>query len=392
VKMTPSHRVQSIGGYAFAEVDREVEKLRAKGITPTDFGVGDPTVPTPPFIREAIKRGVDARAASGYPSYIGAPEFRRAAADYMRRTFGVEMDPDTQVCSTIGSKEGVFHFPLGFVDPGDVVICPSPGYPPYSRGALFAGAEPYYVPIAPENDFLADLAAVPPDIRKRAKILWLNYPNSPTGATAPPAFFERAVAFGRENDIILAGDEAYIDLYYGEKPHSLLEFGAEGVVSFFSLSKRSAMTGHRVGWVAGDARIIEVFKKVKTNIDSGTATYIQDGAIASLNDDAHVERFRVEYREKRDILVAGLKAGGLPDCTPQATIYLWQRIPEGLTSVEFATRLLAPEVAIVTTPGAWISDVTADGRNPGEGYVRFALVPSVEETKRAADRLAKMRW
>lgn len=392
MRIRPSTRVQSIGGYAFAEVDREVQKLRAQGIEPIDFGVGDPTVPTPALVREATQRGVDARASSGYPSYIGAPEFRQAAAAYMKRTFGISVDPDKEICSTIGSKEAVFHFPLGFLEPNDLVIIPSPGYPPYSRGTLFAGGASYFIPITAENRFLPNLDAIPAHIRQHARIMWINYPNSPSGAVAPADFLKRIVEFGQKNDIIIASDEAYIDLYYGERPHSLLEFGRDGLVSFFSLSKRSAMTCYRVGWVAGDSRIIDTFKKIKTNIDSGTATFIQDGAIASLTDDAHVEQMRREYREKRDIMIKSLVASGLPDCTPEATIYIWQRVPKGMTSVDFATRLLRPDIGVVTTPGAWISDKTADGQNPGEGYVRFALVPSLEKTRLAAERIAKAKW
>ena len=392
MRIRPSARVQSIGGYAFAEVDREVQKLRAQGIEPIDFGVGDPTVPTPALVRQATQRGVDARASSGYPSYVGAPEFRQAAAAYMKRTFGVSVDPDTEICSTIGSKEAVFHFPLGFLDPGDLVIIPSPGYPPYSRGTLFAGGSSWFIPITAENRFLPNLDSIPAHIRQHARIMWINYPNSPSGAVAPVEFLRRVVEFGQKNDIIIASDEAYIDLYYGERPRSLLEFGRDGVVSFFSLSKRSAMTGYRVGWVAGDPRVIEAFKKIKTNIDSGTATFIQDGAIASLTDDTHVEQMRREYKEKRDIMIAALVASGLLDCTPEATIYIWQGVPKGMTSVDFATRLLKPDIGVVTTPGAWIGDKTADGRNPGEAYVRFALVPSTEKTRLAAERIARAKW
>ena len=391
MEIRASDRVLSIGAYAFAEVDQAVEALKGKGIEPIDFGVGDPTVPTPEFVREAVKVGLDKRASAGYPSYIGAPEYRQAAADWMRRRFGVETDPQAEVSSTIGSKEAVFNFAEGFVNPEDVVIIPSPGYPPYSRGTLFAEGKSWFYPLTAANGFLPDLNAIPEDIRQAAKIMWVNYPNSPSGAVAPLAVLEEIVAFGSENEIIIASDEAYIDLYYGEPPHSILEVAKEGVVAVFSLSKRSAMTGHRVGWLAGDSRIVDVFKKVKTNIDSGTATFIQDGAIAALGDETHVEQFREAYRTKRDILVQALVASGLPDCTPEATICLWQRVPEGMTSVAFAKRLV-DEAAIVTTPGNAISNKTADGGNPGEGYVRFAFVPSVEDTKRAADQLSRMKW
>lgn len=388
-----SRRVQSIGGYAFAEVDQLVGELKAKGVDVIDFGVGDPTIPTPAFIREACKAALDARAAAGYPSYIGQAEFRRAAADWIGRRFGAHLDPQTQVTSTIGSKEAVFHLHEGFVDPGDVVIVPTPGYPPYARGTLFAEGEVYFVPLTAENDFLPDLDAIPADVRRRAKLMWINYPNSPSGKVAPPAFFEQVIAFGRANDILIASDEAYCDIYFrDEPPHSILEFGTEGVLAVFSLSKRSAMTGWRVGFVAGDADLVAVLRKVKTNIDSGTPQFIQDAATAALADEDHVAEMRRDYRLKRDLICDALAARGLADCRPESTLYVWQRVPEGLTSVDFAKALLAEDVALVVTPGAWISDTTAAGLNPGRGYVRLALVPSLERTREAAERLSRARW
>jgi LL-diaminopimelate aminotransferase len=360
------------------------------GITPIDFGVGDPTVPTPEIVRKATQKGVVARKSSGYPSYIGALGFRQAIAQWMQRRFGVSMDPATEISSTIGSKEAVFNFPEGVVNPGDVVIIPTPGYPPYTRGTLFAEGVPYYVPLLPENNFLIDLKSIPDEICKKAKILWINYPNSPSGAVAPLPYLKEVVEFGQRNNIIIASDEAYSEIYFKEPPHSILEVTKEGVIVFNSFSKRSAMTCYRVGWVAGDKRIIDIFKKVKTNVDSGTATFIQDGAAAALSDETHVEKMREEYRIKRDMLVDAFQKIRLPDCTPEATIYLWQKVPQGMTSVDFAKKLLSPEIAIVTTPGAWISDKTANGLNPGEGYVRFALVPSIKDTREAAKRIKKI--
>lgn len=390
MEITASKRLQSIGAYAFAEVDKEVEKLKALGITPIDFGVGDPTVPTPEIVRKATQKGVIARKSSGYPSYIGALEFRQAIAQWMQRRFGVSMEPATEISSTIGSKEAVFNFPEGVVNPGDVVIIPTPGYPPYTRGTLFAEGVPYYVPLLPENNFLIDLKSIPDEICKKAKILWINYPNSPSGAVAPLSYLKEVVEFGQRNNIIIASDEAYSEIYFKEPPHSILEVTKEGVIVFNSFSKRSAMTCYRVGWVAGDKWIIDIFKKVKTNVDSGTATFIQDGAVAALSDETHVEKMREEYRIKRDVLVDAFRRIRLPDCTPEATIYLWQKVPQGMTSVDFAKKLLLPDIAIVTTPGAWISDKTANGLNPGEGYVRFALVPSIKDTKEAAKRIVKL--
>ena len=390
MEIVASKRVRSIGGYAFAEVDKAVEDLRAQGVEPTDFGVGDPTDPTPALVREACKRAVDDHARSGYPSYVGALGFREAVAGWTKRRFGVDLDAKTEVASTIGSKEGVFNFAEGFVDPGDVVLCPNPGYPPYFRGTLFAEGVPYGYPMRAEDDFLPDLEKLPADVVRRAKLLWICYPNSPTGKVAPPEYLERCVAFARKRGIILCSDEAYSELYFTkDAPHTALEWGKEGVIVFQSLSKRSAMTGYRAGWVSGDRRIIDVFKKVKTNIDSGTPSFVQDAAVAALADEAHVALAREEYRRRRDALAEGLAAAGLERCVPEGTIYLWQRVPAGVTSVEFAKRLLAPEVAIVCTPGAWISQKGADGENPGEGYVRFALVPSLEDTKKAAARLRK---
>lgn len=393
VQIVPSHRVQSIGAYAFAEVDREVERLRASGIEPIDFGVGDPTIPPPTIVREATKSGIEKHKCAGYPSYIGMPEFREAVAAWTERRFGVKLDPEREITSTIGAKEAVFNFAEAFVDPGDVVIVPTPGYPPYTRGTLFAEGRVHYVPVLPENDFLIDLDAIPESVARAARIMWINYPNSPSGAVATRAFLEAVVEFGRKHNVIIASDEAYSEIYYtDEPPMSLLEVSREGVVVFQSLSKRSAMTGYRVGWVAGDEKIVATFKKVKTNIDSGTPNFIQEGAIAALSDEEHVRVSRAEYARKRDLLADALVASGLTDCRPAATIYLWQRVPDGYSSVDFATRLLESGVAVVTTPGAWISEQTESGINPGEGFVRFAFVPSIEDTLKAAERIRTASW
>jgi LL-diaminopimelate aminotransferase len=387
-----SKRVQSIGVYAFAEVDNQVAILREKGISPIDFGVGDPTNPTPSFIIKALHEGAIKRASAGYPSYAGAPEYRRAAAAWLEKRFGVKLDPETEISATIGSKEAVFNFHEGFINPGDCVIIPSPGYPPYTRGTLFAEGKPYHIPLLEKNGFLPDLDAIPKDVLVKARLMWINYPNSPTGKIAPPEFFRRVVEFGRKHEIIIASDEAYTEIYFTEKPHGILEYARDGVVAFHSLSKRSAMTCYRVGFAAGDRGIIGVFKKVKMNIDSGTATFIQDAAIAALGDEKHVDEMRAEYRAKRDIMVDAFRAAGLPDCAPEATIYIWQKCPKGVSSVEFAKALLAPEIAVVTTPGTWLSDKMPDGSNPGEGYIRLALVPTIEETKKAAERIRKMKF
>jgi len=392
MKTKTSDRIAQLGGYAFAEVNKLVDDLKKKGITPIDFGVGDPTIPTPIFIREACKEAIDRRADYGYPSYIGSMSFRLTITHWMASRFRVEISAEKEITTTIGSKEGIFNFAKGFINPGELVIVPTPGYPPYTRGTQFAEGEVFFVPVSAENDFLVDFDAIPKDVAKRAKIIWINYPNSPTGKVAPPEFFKKAIAFGHEHDIIVASDEAYTEIYYGdEPPHSILEFEKEGVVAFNSLSKRSAMTGWRVGWVAGDADIIATFRKVKTNMDSGTPTFIQDAAAIALKDEEHVNEMRAAYKAKRDIMIDALTSLGLPDCTPEATLYIWQRVPEGMSAPDFAKMLLTEDVGIVTTPGNWISDPTADGQNPGEGYVRFALVPSMEQTREAAYKIRNLK-
>jgi len=383
-----SKRLSELTGYAFAEIDSKVAELKAGGIDVADFGVGDPTEPTPAVVREAIKRGVDARATSGYPSYVGAGEFREAIAAWSRRRFGVTLDPATEISASIGSKEAVFNFPEAVLDPGDFVLVPNPGYPPYSRGTRFAEGRVHYLNLLPENGFLPDFDSIPSDVLKKARLLWINYPNNPTGACAPRSFYERAVEFGRKYGIVVASDEAYTENFYGDPPPSILEFAREGVIAFQSLSKRSCMTGYRVGWVAGDREIVQAFKKLKTNIDSGTPTFVQDAAIAALSDEGHVEGLRSLYRKKRDLVCDAFVAAGLAECRPEATLYVWQRVPEGYTSLSFAERLLDPGIAAVVTPGNWISEETPGG-NPGEGFVRLALVPTVERCEEVARRIAR---
>jgi LL-diaminopimelate aminotransferase len=384
-----SKRIANLSSYPFARLDKIVSELKQQGVTPITFGVGDPVDPTPEFIREAAKISIDKNAGSGYPSYIGSPSFRNAVSVWFEKRFGVKLDFETEIASNIGAKEAVFNFPLAYVDSGDIVIIPTPGYPPYARGTQFAGGEAYFVPLLAENNFLIDFKKIPEAIAKRAKILWINYPNSPSGVIAPDSFFEEAIKFCEKNDIILASDMAYSEIYFGKPLKSVLNFTRKNVIEFHSLSKRSRMTGYRVGFVAGDPTVIDAFKKIKTNIDSGTPNFLQDAAIAALTDEKHVQASIEEYREKRDIMVEALTSVGLEKCEPQATFYIWQKVPAGMTSEEFATKLLDPKIAVVCTPGSWISDTTADGLNPGEGYVRFALVPTVEQAKEAAERIKR---
>ena len=388
----PAKRIATLPIYAFKLIIDKVNELKNQGGDPIDFGVGDPTVPTPEFIRTACKKAVDERADSGYPSYIGTEEFRIEIAKWTKNRFGVEVDPQTEVSTTIGSKEGICNFPLAVVNPGDTVIIPSPGYPPYSRGTRFVDGKAWFYPLEEGNNFLPDLEAIPDEVAESAKILWINYPHAPSGVCPGIDFYERVLKWTREREIILASDEAYSEYYYGEKPPpTALQTGKEGVVVFNSLSKRSAMTTYRVGFIMGDPRIVEIFRKMKTNVDSGTPTFLQDAARVALQDETHVVQMREEYRKKRDIVVKAFTDIGLPDCSPEGTIYIWQKVPSGMTSMEFADRLIAPDVAVVVTPGSLIAEETADGHNPGEGYVRLALTPPMEKIKLAAKRIANIK-
>jgi LL-diaminopimelate aminotransferase len=385
-----SDRVNAIGSYAFADVDNIVAELKKEGIKPIDFGVGDPTLPTPKIIRDACKKGIEKRKSSGYPSYIGEPQFREKVVWWSKKRFGIDLDPETEIMSTIGAKEGIFNFPETIINPGDYALAPNPGYPAWSRGTHFAEGKTYFLNLLPAHDFLPDLDSIPRDILQKAKLLWINYPNNPTTAFPTRSFYEEVLAFGERHNIIIASDESYTENYYDDPPISILQLKKEGVVVFQSLSKRSNMTCYRVGWICGDHRIIDAYKKVKPNIDSGTATFIQDAAIAALNDDQHVKELREDYRQKRDIIVDAFTSIGLASCKPKGTIYIWQKVPEGYTSLMIAKKLLQKEVAVVTTPGNWLSQ-EFQGVNPGEGYIRLALVPSLEEVKEAAERIKKLK-
>jgi len=385
-----SDRVKSIGSYAFADVDNIVNKLKNEGIEPIDFGVGDPTLPTPEIIRNACKDGIDKRKSSGYPGYTGESCYRETIAKWSKKRFGIDLNPSTEIMSTIGSKEAIFNFPETFVNPGDYVLALNPGYPAWSRGTHFAEGKTYFLNLLEENGFLPDLESVPEDVLEKTKILWVNYPNNPTAAFATRYFYENVLEFSERYNFIVASDESYTENYYDQAPISILQLKREGIVVFQSLSKRSNMTCYRIGWMAGDHRIIDAYKKVKPNIDSGTATFIQDAAISALNDESHVEKLRKDYKIKRDIMIDAFSTIGLPECKPKGTIYIWQKVPEGYTSLDFAKKLLKKDVAVVTTPGNWISE-NFDGINPGEGHIRLALVPPIEKVKEAADRIKNLK-
>ncbi|HDD52873.1 MAG TPA: LL-diaminopimelate aminotransferase [Thermosulfidibacter takaii] len=379
-----AERLKKLPPYLFAQLDEAKARQLAKGVDVIDLGVGDPDLPTPKPIIDRMKEAVENPEHHRYPSYEGMLSFREAVARWYKSRFGVELDPATEVITLIGSKEGIGHVPLAFVNPGEVVLVPDPGYPVYGGATILAGGEPYNVPLVAGRGFLPDFSAIHGDVLAKARLMFLNYPNNPTAAVAPLDFFKEAVEFAREHGIILCHDAAYSEMYYGEPPHSLLEVeGAKEVaVEFHSLSKTFNMTGWRIGMAVGNAAVVQGLKKVKTNIDSGAFQAVQEAGIEALVGEHGVEEMRQVYKERRDVLVEGLKSAGFQVEAPQATFYVWFPVPGGSDSITFATRALE-EVGVVITPGVGFGV-------HGEGYVRAALTVSKERLEEAAQRLARL--
>jgi LL-diaminopimelate aminotransferase len=394
MRLVESTRMGLIPAYAFDEIRKKAADLRSKGVDVIDLGVGDPARPSPESVRKGCRDGLETYAAAGYPPYRGTDVFLRAAAAWMKRTLGVAVDPEREIIGTIGSKEAIVHLPLGVLNTGDYALIPSPGYPPYTTGTLFAGATPITYPLDEKNGFLPDLdrltkilANPPPG--GRVRLMWTCYPNAPTGRVADLEFYERLLAILRRHDVILVSDEAYADFVYEGEQVSPLQVSTEGVIAFYSLSKRSNMTSYRVGWAAGDRRLVGILLRVKTNMDSGTPQFVQAAAAAALEDEAATSGMRAEYRTLRDRLVDAFGSAGCERCVPQGAIYVWQRAPGGMSSAEFAGALLKPEIGVVGVPGHLIASTLEDGTNPGEGYVRFSLTCLPERMATACDRIAK---
>ena len=382
-----AERLQKLPPYLFKELDRLRDEVRAKGVDIIDLGVGDPDKPTPAHIIERQNQAAAQASNHQYPSYTGMNDFRRAVAAWYKRRFDLDFEVP-QVCTLIGSKEGLAHIPLAFVDPGDVVLVPEPAYPVYHIGTMFAGGESFFMPLTADNNFLPDLTAIPADIARRAKMMFINYPNNPTGATAELDFYQQVVEFAREYEIIVVSDAAYSEMSYdGYQPPSFLQVpGALEVgIETHSLSKTYNMTGWRIGWAVGRAEVIDGLGRVKSNIDSGAFQAVQIAGIAALEgDQACVEEMRTLYTGRRDVLVRGLRSAGLEVEPPRATFYLWVRTPKGRTSAEFSGRLLT-EAGIVCTPG--------NGFGPsGEGYVRFALTQDVPRLEEAVERIKALQF
>ena len=373
--------------YLFAELDRLKRDVAATGVDVISLGIGDPDLPTPPRVVAALRRAAEMPVNHRYPDYQGLDSFRAAAAGWYRRRFNVALDPASEVCALIGSKEGIANFPVAIVDPGDIVLIPDPGYPVYYSGCVFNGGEPYFMPLRKENGFMPDLAAIPPEIARRAKLMWLNYPNNPTAAVADPAFLRDAVAFCLRNNIILGHDFAYSEIAFdGYRAPSILEIdGArECAVEFHSLSKTCSMTGWRIGFVVGNATLVGALGKVKTNVDSGIFQAVQEAGIAALEDaDETLRKYCAIYQERRDLMVAALRGVGLDCESPRATFYLWARTPKGYTSIAFTERVLK-ETGVLITPGSGFG-------KSGEGYVRFSLTVPSERLREAVERIKALR-
>lgn len=379
-----SERMKKIPPYLFAEIDAMKRKKIAEGVKVIDLGIGDPDLPTPRHVVSAMQRAVERVERQKYPSYEGMLEFRESAADFYRRRKGVKLDPKKEVIALIGSKEGIAHLPLAFVNENDYVLVPDPGYPVYYASTVMAGGRVYYLPLREENDFLPDLDAVPGDIVRKAKILFLNYPNNPTSAVAEKEFIRSAIDFCTDNRIILAHDYAYGEIGLdGYRPKSFLEFenAFEVTIEFNSLSKTYNMTGWRVGFACGNEEILKGLLKVKTNVDSGVFEAVQEAAIAALRgDDSIIEENCRIYAERRDVLLEGLRKLGFNVRKPRATFYVWVRVGE--SSIQFVKRIL-DGAGIVATPGI--------GFGPsGEGYVRFAVTRDKEVIAEAVSRLEKL--
>lgn len=381
-------RLRKLPPYLFKEIDRKKAEAIARGVDIIDLGVGDPDLPTPPHIIEALKRAVEDPAHHRYPSYSGMNDFKEAVAQWYRKRFGVELDPHSEVVSLIGSKEGIAHFPLAFINPGDVALVPTPAYPVYHIATLFAGGESFFMPLLGENNFLPDLDMIPDEIAAKAKIMFINYPNNPTSAVADIEFFSRVVRFAMDREIVVCHDAAYTELAFdGYRPPSFLEIeGAKDVgLEFHSLSKTYNMTGWRIGFAVGNRQAIEGLGAIKSNIDSGVFQAVQMAGVESLRGDQSCVREMVEvYTKRRDLMVKGLNDAGFQVKPPKATFYLWVKVPEGYTSGQLASRVLE-EAGLVVTPGNGFGE-------PGEGYFRIALTQTRERLAEAIRRLKRIAF
>jgi len=382
ISLNLASRVQHLPPYLFASIDRMKQKAIEKGIDLIDLSIGDPDLPTPALIVKAMKKAVESPVNHRYPSYEGMLSFRKSVALWYKKRFGVTLDPHVEVLSLIGSKEGIGHIPLAFVNPGDIVLVPSPGYPVYATGTLFAGGQSYMMPLREENDFLPDLESIPKRVLLKSKLIFVNYPNNPTSVTAPAKFFKDLIRIASKYNIVVCHDASYTEIYYGKKPLSFMEIpGAKQVgIEFHSLSKTYNMTGWRIGFAVGNSKVLEGLGKIKTNLDSGVFQAIQEAAIAALNmDNRTLGGIRNTYKARRDILYKGVKRLGLHALNPDATFYIWVKTPSHYNSMNFVTQMVS-KAGVLATPGNGFGDA-------GEGYVRFALTAPGDRIQEAVERI-----
>jgi LL-diaminopimelate aminotransferase len=376
-------RLDAVPPYLFAELERKIAEKRRAGVDVISLGIGDPDLPTPPVVVDALAEAARDPSTHRYPTNHGSDELREAAAGFYRERFGVELDPSTEVVPALGGKEAVGHIALALLDPGDVCLSPDPGYPPYTSGPLFAGADVHYLPLRAEQGFLPDLDAIPAEVLASANLFFLDYPNNPTGAVVERGYFERAIELARTNDLVIVHDNAYSELCFGgyRAPSFLETPGAKEVgVEIFSLSKGWNMTGWRAGLVAGNAEVVERYRQLKTNMDSGMFEAVQHATAVALTDAREFPReMSVVYERRRDLLAEALAAIGLDVDPPQATPYFWVRVPEGHDSASF-TELVLEQAGVVVSPGP------SFGAN-GEGFVRLSLTVPDDRLEEAAGRI-----
>jgi LL-diaminopimelate aminotransferase len=385
--MRISRRVENLPPYLFVEITQKIAEKKAKGEDVVSFAIGDPDIPTPSHIIDRLCQAAQDPANHRYPETAGLPELRQAIAGWYEKRFGVSLDADKEVLPLIGSKEGIAHIALCFIDPGDIALVPDPAYPVYSVSAMLAGGRPYYMPLTEENSFLPNLGAIPAYVLKGAKLLWINYPNNPTGAVADLSFFNRVVKFAQEHNLAVCHDGPYSEVAFdGYQPVSFMQAdGAKEVgVEFHSLSKSYNMTGWRIGMVVGNAEMVDALKRVKSNLDSGIPQAIQYAAIGALTGPQDcIQEHNAIYQRRRDLVIDVLNGIGLEAKPPKASLYVWAKVPEGYTSVDFATDLLEKS-GVVVTPGVGY------GKH-GEGYVRLSLTLPDAALVKGLSRLAGWR-
>ncbi|MBE0481499.1 MAG: LL-diaminopimelate aminotransferase [Dehalococcoidia bacterium] len=384
--MRLARRIEKLPSYLFVEISRKIAEKRAQGEDVISLAIGDPDIPTPAHIIETLCEAAHNPDNHRYPETDGLPQLRKAVSGWYERRFGITFDPDREVLPLIGSKEGIGHIALCLVDPGDLALVTDPGYPVYSMGTLFAGGECYSLPLLEENEFLPDLDAVPSGVAKKAKVLWINYPNNPTSATADSDFFDRVVAFAGKHEIAVCHDAPYTEVAFdGYRPRSFMQArGARDVgVEFHSLSKSYNMTGWRIGMVVGSPVLVDALARVKSNLDSGIPQAIQHAGVAALqgNQDCISEHNSI-YERRRDLIMDTIKKIGLTASPPRASLYVWARVPKGYTSAGYCSKLL-DEAAVIVTPGSGYGKY-------GEGYIRISLTTPDERLEEGLARMKRL--